>query len=82
MNPSPVSGGGRVASFTINTQRWTADLAVPFVFAAVELSEQAELYVFTNIIGCAVSEVRTGMAVTVSFEQHADVFLPMFQPVE
>jgi uncharacterized OB-fold protein len=78
--PSPVSGRGRVASFTINEQRWTADLDVPFVFAAVELEEQAALYVFTNIVGCAVHEVRIGMPVTVHFEQHGEVYLPMFEP--
>jgi len=29
-----------------------AGLSVPFVFAAVELVEQRELYVLTNIVGC------------------------------
>jgi uncharacterized protein len=69
-----------VATFTINHQRWTADLEVPFVFAAVELDEQAELYVFTNIVHCAVDQVRIGMPVSVRFEPHGDVFLPMFEP--
>jgi uncharacterized OB-fold protein len=80
VSPAPVSGRGRVATFTVNHQRWTAGLEVPFVFAAVELEEQSELYVFTNIIGCAVDEVRIGMPVSVCFERHDDVFLPMFQP--
>jgi uncharacterized protein len=78
--PAPVSGRGRVATFTINEQRWTADLQVPFVFAAVELEEQSELYVFTNIVGCAVHEVRIGMPVSVRFEQHGEVYLPLFGP--
>jgi len=55
-------------------------LAVPFVFAAVELIEQAELYVFTNIVGCSVEDVRIGMAVEVIFEQHGDIFVPLFRP--
>ena len=80
VSPSAVSGRARVASFTINTQRWVPDLKVPFVFAAVELVEQAELYVFTNIVGCAASAVRIGMPVTVTFERHDDVFLPLFRP--
>jgi uncharacterized OB-fold protein len=54
---------------------------VPFVFAAVELVEQAELYVFTNIVGCPVDDVRIGMVVQVLFERHGDIFLPMFQPL-
>jgi uncharacterized OB-fold protein len=79
--PTVVSGRGRVATFTINRQRWTADLEVPFVFAAVELEEQPELYVFTNIVGCDVEQVRIGMSVIVRFEMHRDVYLPMFEPV-
>lgn len=82
VSPSPVSGRARVASFTVNHQRWVPGLSVPFVFAAVELVEQAELYVFTNIVGCPVEDVRIGMAVGVVFEQHGDIFLPMFQPLE
>ena len=52
---------------------------MPFVFAAVELEEQAELYVFTNILA-PVDAVSRGMAVTVTFEHHEDVWLPMFVP--
>lgn len=81
MRPSGVSGRGRIASFTINHQQWIPRLAVPFVFAAVELIEQSELYVFTNIIDCRVDNVCIGMAVEVVFERHDDVFLPMFRPV-
>lgn len=81
VSPQPVSGRARVASFTVNQQPWVPGLAVPFVFAAVELVEQAELYVFTNVTGCPVDEVRIGMPVEVVFERQDDVFLPMFQPV-
>lgn len=77
--PAPVSGRGRVATFTVNHQIWLPGLAVPFVFAAVELVEQAELYVLTNILA-PVDRVHAGMAVSVCFEQHEDVFLPMFRP--
>lgn len=79
--PETVSGRGRVATFTVNHQAWAPGLAVPFVFAAVELAEQAELYVFTNIVGCAPDAVRIGMPVEVVFEQLGEVvYLPMFQP--
>jgi uncharacterized OB-fold protein len=78
--PEDVSGLGRVATFTVNHQAWRPGMAVPFVFAAVELVEQAELYVFSNIVGCPVEAVRAGLPVEVRFEPHEDVFLPMFQP--
>ncbi|CAN7315333.1 OB-fold domain-containing protein [Phenylobacterium sp. LjRoot225] len=81
VSPTPVSGRARVASYTVNQQAWVPGLAVPFVFAAVELVEQAELYVFTNIVGCPVEDVRTGLPVEVTFEQQGEVFLPLFHPV-
>lgn len=78
--PEAVSGRGRVATFTVNEQAWIPGLAVPFVFAAVELAEQAELYVFSNIVGCPPEAVRTGLPVEVTFEAHGDIHLPLFQP--
>ncbi len=81
VGPQVTSGMARVASYTINHERWLPGLEVPFVFAAVELAEQAELYVFTNILA-PVDTVRLGMPVAVEFEQHEDVWLPMFRPDE
>ena len=78
--PEPVSGKARVASFTVNHQPWRPGLAVPYVFAAVELAEQVELYVFTNIVDCPAAAVTIGMDVEASFEAHGDVWLPMFRP--
>lgn len=79
--PEAVSGKGRVASFTINRQAWKPELEVPFVFAVVELAEQKELYVFTNLL-IPPESAATGMTVNVTFEQHEDVWLPMFVPDE
>jgi uncharacterized protein len=81
MEPTPVSGRGKVKTFTVNHQMWLPGLAEPFVFAAVELEEQAELYVFSNILAPAAS-VRIGMKVGVRFEQQEDVWLPLFAPSE
>lgn len=78
---APVSGAGRVATFSVNHQPWLPGMA-PFVLAAVELAEQAELYVMTNIVGCPPEEVRIGMPVHVRFEAQEDVFLPFFAPAE
>jgi uncharacterized protein len=78
--PAAVSGKARVASYTVNEQPWRRGLAVPYVFAAVELVEQAELYVLTNIVGCPAEDLRIGLNVTVTFEQQEDVFLPLFRP--
>lgn len=77
--PAPVSGRGCVASFTVNHEPWSSTLVVPFVFAAVELVEQRQLYVFANVLG-PIDEVRIGMSVSVCFEQQGDIYLPMFRP--
>jgi len=79
--PQPVSGHGRVATFTINHEPWHAGMEVPFCFAAIELDEQDELYVFSNVMG-PVNCVHIGLRVNVCFEQHDDIFLPLFQPLE
>jgi uncharacterized OB-fold protein len=77
--PAEVSGRGRVATYTINYEPWYPGLAVPFVFAAIELEEQAQLYVFSNVLA-PVAEARTGMPVSVTFERDGDVWLPLFCP--
>jgi uncharacterized OB-fold protein len=82
VEPAPVSGRGRIASFTVNEQRWLPGLELPYVIAAVELDEQRELYVFSNVVGCPAESVEIGMPVAVTFERHGDIYLPMFQPAE
>jgi uncharacterized OB-fold protein len=77
--PAIVSGRGRIATYTVNHEPWYPGLAVPFVFAAVELEEQAELYVFTNI-DMPATEVRIGTPVSVYFDHCEDVWLPLFRP--
>jgi len=76
----PASGRATVASFTINHQQWEPDLPVPFVLALVELEEQSDLRLATNIVNCLPEEVSIGMPVQVVFERHEDVWVPLFQP--
>lgn len=79
MAPAAVSGRGTVKTFTVNRQQWLPGLTGDFVFAAVELAEQAELYVFSNILAPP-ETLRAGLPVKVCFEQHEDVWLPLFRP--
>ncbi len=79
MAPAPVSGRGRVASFTVNVERWLPGLELPYVFAAVELEEQTELHVFTNVLGDPAG-MRVGLPVRVMFEAREDIHLPLFVP--
>ena len=78
--PKDVSGRARVASFTVNPQRWSPDLAVPYVVALVEIDEQPSLRLTTNIVNCEPCDLHIGMPVRVTFMPVEDVFLPLFEP--
>src|SRR5690606_29802492 len=52
----------------------------PYVIANVALAEAPTVRLTTNIVGCEPDEVAIGQEVTVRFEQHDDVWLPLFEP--
>jgi uncharacterized protein len=79
--PEVLSGRGVVYAYTVNHYRWLPDMDPPYVVAEVELVEQEGLLLMTNIVGCAVDQVRTGMEVEVVFARHGDVFIPLFRPL-
>lgn len=68
-----------MVTFTVNRHPWTAELADEYVVAIVELEEQADLRMLSNIVGCAPSEVAIDMLVSVTFERHEDVWIPLFE---
>ena len=80
MAPKAVSGRAVVCGFTINHQPWFPHVPTPYVIAYVELEEQSDIRLATNIVNCPVEQVSIGMSVKVLFEQHGDVFVPLFEP--
>ena len=76
----PVSGRGSVLSYTVNHQPWNPTMPPPYVIALVELDEQPGLRLMSNVVGCEPDEVDFGMRVRVAFEQHDDVWVPLFEP--
>ena len=80
--PTPVSGGGRVYTFTVNQRAWSPGLEVPYVIAIVELDEQSDLRLMTNIVGCDPDEVQIDMPVLVEFREQGDVYAPVFRPAK
>jgi uncharacterized OB-fold protein len=78
--PEPVSGRATVATFTINHQPFVPGFEMPYVIALVEIDEDPTIRLMTNIVGCAPTEVRIGMAVTVVFEPYDDHLVPLFTP--
>jgi uncharacterized OB-fold protein len=79
--PEGLSGRGVVYAYTVNHYQWLPDMEPPYVVALVELVEQAGLRLLTNVVGCPVDEVRTGMEVEVVFARNDDVYVPLFRPV-
>jgi uncharacterized OB-fold protein len=81
VHPEAVPGTGVVDTFTINYQAWGPGMEVPFVLARVALDGAPGVILTTNIIGAPVDEVEFGDRVRVTFEQHEDVWIPLFEKV-
>ena len=79
-SPTEVSGHGTVIAFTVNAHQWLAGFDPPYVIANVALAEDPRVRLTTNIVGCEPDHVQVGQVVSVRFEQHDDVWLPLFEP--
>ena len=77
----PVSGNGTVFTFTVNHQQFHPDVPPPYVIAIVELDEQADLRLPTNLVDTDPDALACGMPVRVRFEHNGEVYLPVFGPV-
>jgi uncharacterized OB-fold protein len=80
VEPEAVSGRGVVFSYTFNHQPWVPAPDHPYPIAIVELPEQEGLRLTTNLVNCEPEAVRVGLPVQVVFEQHDEVFVPLFEP--
>jgi uncharacterized protein len=81
----PVSGLGTVFTYTINYQPFNPAVPVPYVIAIVQLDEQPDLRIASNIVDCEPDAVYVGLPVEVRFERHDvdndSVFVPVFAPL-
>lgn len=78
--PTPVSGQATVVGVTVNAHQWLPGMDPPYVIANVALEEDPDVHLTTNIVGCEPTDVHIGQRVSVRFEQHDDVWLPLFEP--
>jgi uncharacterized protein len=81
LSPQEVSGRGVLETFTIPLQPFNAWFLahLPYILAVVELEEQEDLKVVTNIVDCTEEELRCGAAVHVVYrEVYPDLTLPLF----
>ena len=81
VSPEAVAGTGVVDTYTVNHQAWAPGMEVPFVIARVTLDGAPGVILTTNIVGSPVDEVDIGDRVRVTFEQHEDVYIPLFEKV-
>jgi uncharacterized OB-fold protein len=80
LTPEAVSGTGTVFTFTVNRHPYNPAVPLPYVIAIVELPEQEGLRFMTNIVNCDPESVTIGMPVRVVFEDHGEIFVPVFEP--
>jgi uncharacterized OB-fold protein len=82
--PRAVSGHGTVFTYTVNYQPFNPAVPVPYVIAIVELAEQPDLRIASNIVDCEPDSVYIGLPVEVRFERHEidgdSAFVPVFAP--
>jgi uncharacterized OB-fold protein len=79
--PRPVRGTGTVFTYTVNWHQYHPTVPPPYVIAVVELDEQADLRIPTNLVRCEHDALHCGMPVRVVFEPHSEVYFPVFEPV-
>jgi uncharacterized OB-fold protein len=85
-----VSGKAAVAAFTINRQNWIPGFEPPYVVAIVELADEPDVRLITNVVGVAIEDLRVGLPVEVFFEawtalsgdEDSRVWIPLFRPAE
>ena len=82
LQPEPVSGDGTVFTYTVNRHPYNPAVPPPYVIAIVELPEQEGLRFMTNIVNCDPESVTIGMQVRVVFEDHGEIFVPLFEPAD
>lgn len=77
-----VSGRATVLTFTLNHQPWVPSPDHPYPIAIVEIEEQQGVRLMTNLVHVANGDIAIGMPVQVVFEQHDDVWFPLFEPAD
>jgi hypothetical protein len=83
LHPAEVSGRGTLYTYTVGVQAFHPwfESRLPYILAVVELDEQKNLKLVSNIVECNEDDVTIGMPLQVTFVPvAADVVLPMFRP--
>jgi uncharacterized protein len=87
--PEAVSGRATVAAYTVNHQPWIPGFDPPYIVAIVELTDEPDVRLITNIVDISVEDMLVGLEVEVFFEdwtatsgdEDSRVWVPLFRPV-
>ena len=77
--PEAVSGRAHLASYTIIAGG--GDDGGDAVVGWIVFPEQEDIRLTSRVVGVRADQVTIGMEVSVAFEKHEDVFLPVFRPL-
>lgn len=75
-----VPGDATVVGFTVNHQQWDPRFSPPYCVAVVALDADPRVRLTTNLVDVDVADLRVGMRVEPRFEQHEDVWVPIYVP--
>jgi uncharacterized protein len=79
--PAPVSGRGTVYSYSFSIQAFMPGLR-PYCLALVELEEQADVRLTTQLVDCVSDDIHIGLPVRVVFVPGPNgIWVPFFTPV-
>lgn len=84
VKPEEVAGRGQLYTYTVSTTPFHPYWAdkVPYVVAVVQLEEQTDLRVITNVVECPAADLRVGLPLEVTYVDAAPgLTLPVFRPV-
>ena len=74
------SDEGTVVSYTVCHQQYHPAVATPFVVALIDLDGFPHCRIVANVLSCDPATVHAGTRVSVRFEEHGPVFVPVFVP--
>jgi len=74
------AGTATLFTYTLNHKAWNPAVPVPYVIGIVQLPEQDDLRLTTNIVNSPVDDLHIDMPLRVVFEQQGEIFVPLFEP--
>lgn len=81
MSPQEVSGNGTLYSYTVVNREFAPGIEPPYVAALVDLDEQENLRLLTNLVNVRIGDISIGMRLSARFHDIGGQTLVLFEPV-